>query len=444
MRQMGPQLQQLQLQQLHLQQQQLQQQSAQALNHMRFMPPPGQRVQLCDWPCDPLDKKAIMMSLHQADVRSPRRKVRPSAAGEPEERYYQAVKSLAVPPSLVVPVKRLFKYQFDVAEDQFALKSQTIAQGPGIPLTEHFNGSLRWRVRTCKIPPNRKKLNGMQEWVGMDTAWPEHISVTLNGEHIAVRRRTHNGRDQPSELTPFIRHGTNELVVAVAEPKRKTPDQHALAVEIIETRSHSSIMEYVRKHCVISEDETLNRIKSRLSAPHDDDSVQIVVEDLSIDLADPFSRVMFKIPARGASCTHMECFDLEIWLETRPSKTVKCPHSAFVPCNCNDTPEPSVADKWKCPICNMDARPYSLRVDSFLLNVRKRLEEEGKLKAKSILVAADGTWQPVIEEDDDVDSDDDDGRSKSAGGANNTKSGSAAPPPAVAKKPVEVIELLDD
>ncbi|OIW23491.1 hypothetical protein CONLIGDRAFT_560216, partial [Coniochaeta ligniaria NRRL 30616] len=414
--------------------QQLQQRQAMAQTFGRLVPPPGHTIQLCDWPCDPIDKKAIMMSLHQADVRSPKRKVRPSGTGEPDERYYQAVKSLPVPPSRVAPMKRLYKYQFDVAEEQIALKSQTIRQGPGIPLAEHFDGSLRWRVRTCKIPPNRKSLSGVHEWVGMETSWPEHITISLNGEHIPIRRRTHNGRDQPSELTSFIRPGTNEVLIALAEPKKRTADQYAVAVEIVETRAHSAILDYVWQHGVIKGDETLKKIKSRMAATHDDDSVSIVVKDLSIDLADPFSRVMFKIPARGAHCTHMECFDLEIWLETRPSKTLKCPHSSFVPCTCNDQPEPSVADKWKCPICNQDARPYSLRIDAFLLSVRKQLEKENKLKAKSILVAADGTWQAVVEDDDDDDSDDDDEpRAKSAGA---TKSGPSATP--IPKKPVEV------
>ncbi|KAJ9160601.1 Zinc finger MIZ domain-containing protein 2 [Coniochaeta hoffmannii] len=424
---------------------QLQQQNAQAVSQMRLIPPLGHAIQLSDWPPDPYDRKAIMMSLHQADVRSPRRTVRHSAVGKLGDRFYQAVESFPVVPTLIAFVRRLLKYQFVVSETQFARISQTVPQAAGIPVMEHFNGSLRWRVRTCKIPPGKKQMAGPHEWVGMETSWPEHITISLNGRPIAVRRRQHNSRDQPSELTPFIRQGINELAIAVAEPKRKTPGQFAVAVEIVETRSHSSIIEHVWKNCVIQEDETLDRIKSRLSASrHDDDSVQIVAEDLSIDLADPFSRVMFKTPARGAHCTHMECFDLETWLETRPSKPVRCPHSSFIPCDCRDNPEPSVADKWKCPICDGDARPYALRIDGFLLGVRKRLEEEGKLKAKSILVARDGTWQPVVEDSDGDDTDEDD-----EGGVprRTKKSASAGPPPATAtakKQPVEVIELLDD
>jgi hypothetical protein len=369
--------------------------------------------------------------------------VRPPAAGEREERYYQAVKYLPVMPVLVLPTKRLFKMQFDVTVNLFALRSMSVQQGHGIPLMEHFDRSLRWRVRTCKMPPNRKGRVEMHEWVGMDTAWPDHITMTINRAHIEVRRCAHNGKDQTAELTPYIRPGMNELVVAVAEPKRKSPDQYALAVELIETRSHSAILEYVLGQGVISEDETLNRIKCRLAASHDDDTVSIVIKDLSIDLADPFSRTIFKIPARGAYCSHMECFDLETWLKTRPTKTIKCPHGGGKSCGCNNQPEPSLADKWKCPICDRDARPYSLRIDSFLLNVRSQLEEENKMRTKSILVAPDGTWKPVIEDDDDENmlDDDDDGPGTKAARA--SKSGPAALP-AAPRRVVEVINLLDD
>jgi hypothetical protein len=59
--------------------------------------------------------------------------------------------------------------------------------------------------------------------------------------------------------------------------------------------------------------------------------------------------------------------------------------------------EPSEPDKSKCPICFADARPRSLRIDKFLFGVRRQLEEQDKLDTKPILVAANGTWRPVIE-----------------------------------------------
>ncbi|KAB5525590.1 hypothetical protein GE09DRAFT_1178234 [Coniochaeta sp. 2T2.1] len=419
-------------------QQQQRQQIAQGAGYPRFIPPPNHAILLCDFPTGPEDRKAIMMSLHQAEVRSPRRKVRaPATGGEGDERYYQAVMSLAVPPARIPPAKVLHKFYFEVPDEEFSRASQIITQGATLPVATHFNGSLRWRVRTTKLKP-KKKFDDIHEWSCADMDWPLYITLNLNGNNIQIRRKPHNGRDQPAELTPFITKGRNELLVAVAVTKDPPADQFALAVEIVETRSHASIMDHIWTHGVIPEENTLNKIKRRVTGTQlDDDSIAVVQpEALSIDVADPFTRAMWQIPVRGAACTHMECFDLSIWLETRPSKTVRCPHSSFTKCGCNDQREPSVVDKWKCPICEGDARPYSLKIDGFLLKVRQELERAGKIKAKRIQAAPDGTWRAEVEEDSDDDDDDSDG--------DGARQKSASKGPAVPKKPVEVIDLLDD
>ena len=68
---------------------------------------------------------------------------------------------------------------------------------------------------------------------------------------------------------------------------------------------------------MISAEQSRSAIRSRLSrsSPVDDD-VTLVVSDLSIDLADPFSAKLFKVPARGSTCAHIECFNLDNWLAT--------------------------------------------------------------------------------------------------------------------------------
>ncbi|KAB5554389.1 hypothetical protein GE09DRAFT_964139 [Coniochaeta sp. 2T2.1] len=419
-------------------QQQQRQQMAQGAGYPRFIPPPNHPIPLCDFPTGPEDRKSIMMSLHQAEVRSPRRKVlAPATGGEGDERYYQAVMSLAVPPARIPPAKVLHKFYFEVSDEELSRASQFIAQSANLPVVTHFNGSLRWRVRTTKLKP-KKKFDDVHEWSCADMDWPPHITLNLNGNNIQIRRKPHNGRDQPAELTPFVTQGRNELLVAVAVTKDPPADQFALAVEIVETRSHASIMDYIWTHSVIPEEDTLNKIKRRVTGPQqDDDSISVVQpEALSIDVADPFTRAMWQIPVRGAACTHMECFDLSIWLETRPSRTVRCPHSSFTKCGCNDQREPSVVDKWKCPICEGDARPYSLKIDGFLLKVRQELERAGKIKAKRIQAAPDGMWRAEVEEDSDDDDDDSDG--------DGPRQKLASKGPAVPKKPVEVIDLLDD
>jgi hypothetical protein len=247
------------------------------------------------------------------------------------------------------------------------------------------------------------------EWTTLETAWPPHISIKINHAVIDVRRQLQNGKDLPAELTQHIAIGTNCIDIGVAGTKKPPTGHYALAVELVETLSHSSIWAAVFQSGLIQPDETKEVIRSRLRGTVDDDSISMVEKNISIDLADPFSSAIFKVPARGAACTHLECFDLETWLNTRPAKSPsRCDNSCNpTSCRLHTPPEPSHPDKWKCPICFKDARPYSLRIDGFLLEVRKKLETDGKLQTKSMLVAEDGSWEAVIEEDDDDDSDDD-------------------------------------
>jgi hypothetical protein len=256
--------------------------------------------------------------------------------------------------------------------------------------------------------------------------------ITCNGEALDIRRYQHNGKDLPIELTDYIVRGSNSIRISLPEQVRESSGDRFLAVEMLETLSHSEVIKLVWQNGTIPAEQTLQTIRQRLAGSFDDDGVVFNEPSLAIDLADPFSAILFEIPARGAACTHMECFDLETWLNTRPAKpTQKCRHGDF-PCNCPIAPEPSNPDKWRCPICFKDARPYSLRIDSFLLEVRKRLAKEDKLQTKSMRVKQDGTWTAVVEADDELDSDEE--------GITVAKKVAAAPT-TTRRQEVEVIEI---
>ena len=73
-------------------------------------------------------------------------------------------------------------------------------------------------------------------------------------------------------------------------------------------------------------------------------------------------------------------------------------------------------DEWRCPLCKADARPQSLVVDGFLVEVRAKLAERGLLGTRSIIVEADGSWKPKAEKaaDGNVDPESRDGTPASA------------------------------
>jgi hypothetical protein len=199
--------------------------------------------------------------------------------------------------------------------------------------------------------------------------------------------------------------------------------QYFLAVEIVEILHHAEILDLCQQNH-IPESFTLNKIKKSLAgpAPGDDDDFAMVISDLAIDLADPFTARIFEIPVRGNTCLHRECFDLKTFLLTRNSK-VKRPE------------QPCMIDTWKCPLCSKDARPYSLQIDDFLASVRASLEDQGLLDVKAIWIGPDGKWRPKIEECTgiaDDESSDDESSSKQKAMADRSK------------KTIQVIELDDD
>ncbi|GJC98061.1 MIZ zinc finger protein [Colletotrichum higginsianum] len=366
--------------------------------------------------------------------------------GARSNRYYQSIKKLALGPVATPAGQELHRLVFIVPNEDIdkLCRSRNLA-GDGVPVSEYFNGSLRYRLRLCELQAKPGEPTEVAEatWAVAQTYWPDHINILVNDKVMTIRRKQHNGQHQPVELTPFVVAGANSISVAISPSPRppKLNTMYYMAVEIIETLSHEHILNMVLGNGGISADSTREAIRRRLTPASEDgdDEVAVVGNDLSIDLADPFSASIFQIPVRGASCVHMECFDLATWLQTRPNKPSCTVHGAGNGCRlCSRghgaKPEPSLVDKWKCPLCDGDARPYSLRQDKFMTEVRSILEMEGKLHTKTIHVEADGSWRAKEEEASDEDEDSEDGQPP----AKRVRTGTTVAEKASA---VEVIEL---
>jgi hypothetical protein len=294
------------------------------------------------------------------------------------------------------------------AENMVKLSKSDHPMGAHQAVAGYFEGALRYRFRMCEIPISEANSVSEETWVTTTTEWPDDVVVTFNQTAMPIRRKP---RSQPVELTPLLRLGQNTLQVSVLEsdkPKKNTdkPKKNTAcfaAVELVETRGASTIRRHVLEHGTIPATVMLNKVAKQLKAAEADDELAIVDNSVSIDLSDPFTKGMFNVPVRGAECTHLECFDLDTWLETRPGKPL-CHHKGPQMCEmCRSLeslgPEPTVTDKWKCPICSSDARPSSLRVDLFLSHVKDQLLDQGKGGAKSISVHPDGNWTAKIEGD---------------------------------------------
>jgi zinc finger MIZ domain-containing protein len=251
--------------------------------------------------------------------------------------------------------------------------------------------SMLFRLRCIKWPSS--ELPDEHAWSIADTCWVPYVYFTFNGKPLELRKKIHHGKDMPIDLSNLIQAGENTLEIALLRSESDTTYlDYALAVEVVGTTSRSVIKEQCVTAGRLPAMRVLDAIKRKLSTTSDgdDDEIAIVQSNLTISLVDPFSASkMCDIPVRSKACLHNDCFDLETFLMTRERKG-----------------DSSVTEKWRCPICNADARPQHLVVDGFLQEVRKELEQRRSLDTRAIIVAQDGKWTPRVEPKEDGERDD--------------------------------------
>ena len=356
---------------------------------------------------------------HLPQVRSPKRQ--PLGSAVPPSPHYQYVAGFAVGPRRLLPGKGLERVEFTLSKDDLD-KISTSAKDEltGLPVNHYFDGSHRYRVRLC-TKSQRETAVKEGDWVVSPSFWPSEFYSSINGKPLVLGRKTNFRYDLPADISRHVIEGKNTLSISFPD-RGQNVDRHKtyfIAVEVVVTHRHETVRSLVLSCGHHPAAETFNEVARRLSG---EGSEEIIVENKTLTIAttDPFTSVIFDIPVRGRDCRHLECFDLDVWLSTREGK----------PSNIKGQ-EPSLVDKWSCPICGLDARPSNLRVDDFMSYVRRELLAIDMKGARRIQVHADGKWFPVAEADD---SDDEEERPNTASTAAQGSKGSL---------PV-VVEILDD
>lgn len=341
---------------------------------VRLIPAPGHE------PTRTSSPNPIRLALHQAYLRDPAMVKIDAGRVNAEIRLYQSVRAFAMAPRIIERGSSFLEWEFCIT-DAVASKKAIDLHGPdGQRERLVSDGSILCRLRSAEVvQPFDTIEDGM--WNVKETSWPPYCFVKFNDVNIELRRRLHHGKDLPADLTPHIRVGKNSLTIALLIcGEEKAAKRYAMAVEVVEVGDQARIDAEPTRIGVY---ESLRSITQGLAMPgtgatNEDDEIHIVDSHMSIDLIDPFMATIFDLPARGKTCRHRECFDLQTFFRTRKAEAKD---------------EPTSPDEWKCPICKKDARPQSLVVDCFLKGVRDYLVASGAAAgARAILVSGDGSW----------------------------------------------------
>ena len=256
-------------------------------------------------------------------------------------------------------------------------------------------GSIMYRIRCVKTRRSAEDISD-ETFLLSDHAWPPNTTIFLNDQAIEFRRKSIHIKDLPADVTRVVKEGQNTITVAIMTIPASSSNHYHLALESMTMTTYSAVKNSMSE---LNIHAARQRIMSKLE--DNDPDVQALDDKLIVDLTDPFSATLFRVPVRGKGCQHDQCFDLETFLDTREgigkSKDDPCP-----------------PDEFRCPICKGDARPDQLVVDGFFADIRKQLGAMGRLDVKAIQIERDGGW--TIKEDEEIsgESGDDDGRRDAA------------------------------
>ena len=163
------------------------------------------------------------------------------------------------------------------------------------------------------------------------SAWPSRGALLVNGKVAAEFTGT---AQRPLTLTKLLREGKNSLCVV----KLTNEEAYVALLCIVDLQTPGSVVQKI----LTNTPGTSRSHKEALLAKLKSDGV--LIKSVRIPLKCPLSFNQIRIPARGSACQHLECFDLQAFVDLHSSTS-----------------------KWKCPVC---ARPCpELLVDKFLLKV---------------------------------------------------------------------------
>lgn len=327
-------------------------------------------------------------ALHQLHLHQPVTEVDGYRTGQPPCLYQYIESSASVCHHFTIQ-NGFFSVDFDIPEHHLDRKVSTIeSDNPCVlPKRNLTRDSILFNLRCVQLPPDQAIVD--HNWAALSTCWPQHIFISINDNFLELRRKRQHRRDLPIDITPFVKSGPNTFKASIHTDPIDKDNHFGIAVEVIGFRSASQIKNMpTRVTAENSRQALMNEMHPHVSAS-DDDDIEMITDRTTMSISDPFSSLMVLDPVRGKTCKHKNCFDLDTFLQSRPSDDKDAISSVY---------------EWRCPIgsCKEDVRPCSLVRDGFLQEVIAQLVEEGKTNTRSIIVRNDGTWEPKIEDGNDA------------------------------------------
>ncbi|XP_056447906.1 zinc finger MIZ domain-containing protein 2 [Gadus chalcogrammus] len=205
----------------------------------------------------------------------------------------------------------------------------------------------------------------------MNTNWPASVQVSVNATPLTIERGDNKTSHKPLYLKHVCQPGRNTIQITVTA----CCCSHLFVLQLVHRPSVRSVLQGLMKKRLLPAEHCVTKIKRNFSSGtipgtpglNGEDGVEQTAIRVSLKCPITFRRI--QLPARGHDCRHIQCFDLESYLQL----------------NCE-------RGTWRCPVCNKTALLEGLEVDQYMLGILIYVQSS---EYEEITIDPVCSWKPV-------------------------------------------------
>uniref|UniRef100_A0A667WW85 Zinc finger, MIZ-type containing 2 n=1 Tax=Myripristis murdjan TaxID=586833 RepID=A0A667WW85_9TELE len=205
----------------------------------------------------------------------------------------------------------------------------------------------------------------------MNTNWPASVQVSVNATPLSIERGDNKTSHKPLYLKQVCQPGRNTIQITVTA----CCCSHLFVLQLVHRPSVRSVLQGLMKKRLLPAEHCITKIKRTFSSGSIPGTPGLNGEDgveqtsIKVCLKCPITFRRIQLPARGHDCRHIQCFDLESYLQL----------------NCE-------RGTWRCPVCNKTALLEGLEVDQYMLGILVYIQNSDY---EEITIDPVCGWRPV-------------------------------------------------
>ncbi|XP_040033654.1 zinc finger MIZ domain-containing protein 1a isoform X1 [Gasterosteus aculeatus] len=206
----------------------------------------------------------------------------------------------------------------------------------------------------------------------MNTNWPASVQVSVNATPLTIERGDNKSSHKPLHLKHVCQPGRNTIQITVTA----CCCSHLFVLQLVHRPSVRSVLQGLLKKRLLPAEHCITKVKRNFSSVaasagsttlNGEDGVEQTAIKVSLKCPITFRRI--QLPARGHDCKHVQCFDLESYLQL----------------NCE-------RGTWRCPVCNKTALLEGLEVDQYMWGILNAIQNS---EFEEVTIDPTCSWRPV-------------------------------------------------